>query len=220
MSKNMKFGHAIPCINLKVPRKCTVAKQDMCFYCFEVLYRHLHGLTLPNAPFFANGQYPIFVTWEIGRDRRLRGCLGTFSPVELESGLRTYAVKSALNDTRFSPISRGELKRLHVSVSVLLHFEDGQDYTDWTVGVHGIRIEFEDGKGNMKSATFLPEVAAERGWDTTETIDQLLRKGGFRGPITTQVRESIRLTRYKTEKIRASYQDFTSHSRGRSKTHK
>lgn len=29
---------------------------------------------------------PLFVTWHIGRDRRLRGCIGTFSPMNLHSG--------------------------------------------------------------------------------------------------------------------------------------
>jgi len=35
---------------------------------------------------------PLFVTWKVGRDRRLRGCIGTFSAVNLHSGLREYAI--------------------------------------------------------------------------------------------------------------------------------
>jgi len=44
----------------------------------------------PNAP----SEAPLFVTWEtISSDesRRLRGCIGTFEPLELEEGLKTYA---------------------------------------------------------------------------------------------------------------------------------
>lgn len=70
---------------------------------------------------------------------------------------------SAVRDSRFSPITPDELPRLRVAVSILRHFEDAQDYLDWTVGVHGIRIEFHNEKGSKRSATYLPEVAPEQG---------------------------------------------------------
>ena len=35
---------------------------------------------------------PLFVTWKIGRERRLRGCMGTFSAKRLHKGLAEYAV--------------------------------------------------------------------------------------------------------------------------------
>lgn len=70
---------------------------------------------------------------------------------------------SAVKDSRFSPITREELTKLHVSVSILRHFEDGADYKDWEVGVHGIRIEFHNEKGSKRTATYLPEVATEQG---------------------------------------------------------
>lgn len=59
------------------------------------------------------------MTWKIGRDLRLRGCIGTFSEMNLHSGLKEYALTSALKDTRFDPISREELPKLTVSVSIL-----------------------------------------------------------------------------------------------------
>lgn len=70
---------------------------------------------------------------------------------------------SACNDTRFNPITTDELSKLHVSVSLLRHFEDGADYLDWEIGVHGIRIEFHNEKGNKRTATYLPEIASEQG---------------------------------------------------------
>lgn len=48
-------------------------------------------------------------------------------------------------------------------MSILRHFEDGVDYLDWEVGVHGIRIEFHNEKGNKRTATYLPSVAMEQG---------------------------------------------------------
>lgn len=48
------------------------------------------------------------------------------------------------------------------------------------------------------------------GWDRVQTIDSLLRKGGYRGPLTNEIRRSIRLTRYRSEKITCSYSDYIS----------
>lgn len=185
-----------------------VAQPEMGFFCFDVLYCHLHSLEPPKNPNFCNDSYPLFVTWEIGKDRRLRGCIGTFSAMNLHCGLREYAITSAVRDSRFSPITPEELPRLRVAVSILRHFEDAQDYLDWTVGVHGIRIEFLNEKGNKRSATYLPEVAPEQGWDRIQTIDSLLRKGGFKGAVTPEFRRTIKLVRYQSEKVAVAYPDY------------
>nr|CAD7256308.1 unnamed protein product [Timema shepardi] len=177
-------------------RNGMVAHPEMCFFCFDVLYCHLHSLDPPKIPNFCNDPYPLFVTWKIGKDRRLRGCIGTFNAMNLHCGLREYAVTSAFKDSRFSPITREEFSKLHVSVSILRHFEDGSDYLDWEVGVHGIRIEFHNDKGSKRTATYLPEVAPEQGWDQIQTIDSLLRKGGYKGSVTPDTRRAIKLTRY------------------------
>ena len=68
-----------------------------------------------------------------------------------------------MKDTRFSPVAREELPRLHVSVSILCHFEDAADFMDWEIGMHGIRIEFYNERGVKKTATYLPEVPSEQG---------------------------------------------------------
>lgn len=185
-----------------------VASNEMCFFCFDVLYAHLYQKSVPSKPNFTNQSYPLFVTWKIGNDRRLRGCIGTFNSTPLHSGLRDYALRSALYDGRFEPITKEEFTNLHVCVSVLLNFEQGTDYKDWIIGLHGIRIEFKCDTGSKKTATFLPEVAVEQKWNHLQTIDSLLRKGGFRGQITEDVRKDLRLTRYTSEKITVSYEDY------------
>ncbi|NP_001086182.1 Alport syndrome, mental retardation, midface hypoplasia and elliptocytosis chromosomal region gene 1 L homeolog [Xenopus laevis] len=136
---------------------------EMCCFCFDVLYCHLYGYQPPRTPRFTNDPYPLFVTWKTGRDKRLRGCIGTFSAMNLHSGLREYTLTSALKDSRFPPMTRDELPRLFCSVSLLTNFEDVCDYLDWEVGVHGIRIEFINEKGSKRTATYLPEVAKEQG---------------------------------------------------------
>ncbi|CAI9736873.1 Hypothetical predicted protein [Octopus vulgaris] len=171
---------------------------------------HLYNYDPPKSPSFTNDPYPLFVTWKIGRDRRLRGCIGTFSAMNLHSGLREYAVTSAMKDSRFNPITKEEFPKLHCSVSILTHFEEATDYLDWEVGIHGIRIEFVNEKGHKKTATYLPEVAIEQGWDRLQTIDSLLRKGGYKGLISTEVRKNVHLTRYRSEKVTVSYSDYVS----------
>ncbi|XP_076278226.1 AMMECR1-like protein isoform X2 [Lasioglossum baleicum] len=121
----------------------------------------------------------------------------------------------AFKDSRFNPITREELPRLHVSVSILQHFEDGADYLDWEVGVHGIRIEFHNEKGNKRTATYLPSVAMEQGWDQIQTIDSLLHKGGYKGLVTPDIRRSVKLTRYQSEEVTVSYQEYMTHWHGR-----
>ncbi|XP_018012452.1 AMMECR1-like protein [Hyalella azteca] len=192
-----------------------VACPEMCFYCFDVLHSHLHSLDPPPLPDFTNDPYPLFVTWTSGRDHRLRGCMGTFSHINLHAGLREYAATSAFKDSRFQPIAPEELPRLSVSVSILREFEEGRDYRDWDIGTHGIRIEFFNERGAKRTATYLPEVAPEQGWDHDRTIDSLLRKGGYKGSVTAEMRRSLKLTRYQSEKISISYSEYMNYWRSR-----
>ena len=135
---------------------------------------------------------------------------------------------------------------MHVSISILRHFEDGVDYLDWEIGVHGIRIEFHNEKGSKRTATYLPEVAKEQGWalflyllilhyyqitiellknnlfhlistgwNQIQTIDSLLHKGGYKGLVTPEMRRSVKLTRYQSEKVTVSYQEYMNHWQSR-----
>eukprot|EP00116_Pleurobrachia_bachei_P012154 sb/3472416/ len=78
----------------------------------------------------------------------------------------------AIHDSRFNPISKSEISQLKVNVSLLVGFEDGQNYLDWEVGTHGIKIEFPMG-GSTRTATYLPEVAGERDTVTHLNFDKM-----------------------------------------------
>ncbi|KAG0004726.1 AMME chromosomal region protein 1-like [Modicella reniformis] len=183
--------------------------KEHCFYCFDALVAYFEARPVV-APDFENSEYPLFVTWSTseGRDLVLRGCIGNFKAMPLYSGLQEYALTSAFKDGRFPPIALKEIPSLVCNVSLLINFEDGDDYLDWEIGVHGIWIEFRDGKGRKRTATYLPEVPKEQGWTKLKTIDSLLRKGGFQGSINEDVRQGIILTRYQSRKAQSTYDEY------------
>uniref|UniRef100_A0A2R8M334 AMMECR nuclear protein 1 n=1 Tax=Callithrix jacchus TaxID=9483 RepID=A0A2R8M334_CALJA len=168
-----------------------VVSAEMCCFCFDVLYCHLYGYQQPRTPRFTNEPYPLFVTWKIGRDKRLRGCIGTFSAMNLHSGLREYTLTSALKDSRFPPMTRDELPRLFCSVSLLTNFED-------VCVCYMCLTDILSGR-------------LSTGWDHIQTIDSLLRKGGYKAPITNEFRKTIKLTRYRSEKMTLSYAEYLAH---------
>lgn len=158
----------------------------------------------------------------------MRGCIGSFTPLALHSGLRKYALirfdkynnsyyatdltsfflymYSALQDRRFSPITLEEIPHLTCAVSLLTDFEVAKDYLDWEIGKHGIWIEFIQLNGQKETATYLPEVMVEQQWTKEEAIQSLLRKGGFAGQITKEYcQKAIVLTRYQSQKLEQSY---------------
>ena len=154
----------------------------LCKYCFEVLESALSNKDIKKIPFpeeFKGKSFPLFVTWTLGKDKELRGCIGTFEESKLEKQLGKYALISAFEDDRFEePINKSELKNLNCEVSLLIKFEKVENVMDWEVGTHGIDIEFEDNKGTLFSATFLPEVAQDEGWDKRTTLKYLVQKAG------------------------------------------
>lgn len=46
------------------------------------------------------------------------------------------------------------------------------------------------------------------GWNHQETIDSLLRKGGYKGSINETVRSSVRLTRYRSDELQLHAGDY------------
>lgn len=174
---------------------------------------------LPNKSI----ECPIFVTWEkrrtnlngSSRPYELRGCIGSLSPKPLVSSVGDYALTSALGDRRFSPVTLSEVPRLRVSISLLVKYEECEDCYDWKVGVHGIMIKFKsETTGSLHSATFLPEVATQQGWDQQTTIESLVRKAGYRHAVSPELIRGIKCTRYQSSKLQASYQDYIAHHLG------
>ncbi|KAK8156606.1 AMMECR1 domain-containing protein [Phyllosticta citrichinensis] len=127
--------------------------------------------------------HPLFVTWNTvsrGGSKSLRGCIGTFEAQELSDGLRSYALTSAFDDSRFPPITSRELPSLACAVTLLTNFQPAASPMSWELGRHGLRISFTY-HGRRYGATYLPDVAKEQGWTKEETMVSLMRKAGWSG---------------------------------------
>lgn len=181
------------------------ANKEMCFLCFETLENKVLGTKSNKVSSLVvkqtNEAFPMFVTWKIGDN--LRGCIGNFSPLPLYTGLQEYALISALRDSRFSPVSKEEIPKLNVGISLLHTFEEAQNALDWEIGKHGIRLFID-----QYSATFLPEVAAEQGWDKEQTLIQLARKAGYYGKFDQRAMDRARVERYQSSKAKATYDEY------------
>ncbi|CAG8887798.1 unnamed protein product [Penicillium egyptiacum] len=139
-------------------------------------------------------RYPLFVTWNtLSRSghKSLRGCIGTFEGQELAAGLKSYALTSAFDDTRFEPIPRSLLPSLSCSLTLLGTFEPCTNAMDWSLGTHGLRISFIH-RGRRYGATYLPDVAVEQGWTKEETVESLMRKAGWDGGGGSTARRLLR----------------------------
>ena len=183
---------------------------QLCKYCFQVLEGILSKQDLEKINFpeqFKGKSYPVFVTWTIGKNKRLRGCVGTFAKDDLEKNLLRYTFISAFKDSRFPPISLEEVKNLNCGISLLVQFEKVQNPEDWEVGTHGIDIHFKDQEGRNYSATYLPEVAKDENWDQKTTLTHLIRKARYKGSLES-IYNNIQLERYQSIKKTISYEEY------------
>lgn len=108
-------------------------------------------------------------------------------------------MSSATSDSRFRPIKNIEFPELSATVSVLSDFTEIDDPYDWNVGIHGIYATFHThqlhkDRDIVCTATFLPNVPLEQGWDQRRAIEELKRKAGVAGQaidaVTIQIYQS------------------------------
>jgi len=224
-----------PAANAAKDTKPLVCGPEHCFHAFDALFCALTH-NKPISPKFPDDKYPLFVTWNTrssrpGRSPRLRGCIGSFEALPLHEGLAEYALISAFRDSRFRKIEERELESLECGISLLTDFEDASSYLDWTVGTHGIYITFLNParlpasssspsplsssaylpsitSKQTFSATYLPDVAPEQGWDKIEAVDNAIHKAGWNGVITEDLRRSVKLRRYQSRKFTVGWDEY------------
>lgn len=207
------------------------------FYAFYCLYKYFatrevshHSLReisrrlYPSMDVNLEEKVSLFITWKkkgkMSKEYQLRGCIGTFSKLPVAKGIERYSLIAALEDSRFPPISNKELKHLKCSCNILRNFKTiykegikNKDIFNWELGTHGIELRFKDPKTSKAcSATFLPDVMTEQGWDKTDTFRNLIEKSGCWSDVQEIMDHYddyfIEVIRYEGNKSNISYEDF------------
>ncbi|MBN1385133.1 MAG: AmmeMemoRadiSam system protein B [Elusimicrobia bacterium] len=122
-----------------------------------------------NPELLNNGA--VFVTLE--KNNRLRGCIGTTEPrMPLYEAVSRLAISAAVEDHRFHPVTKTELKDIHIEISVLSPMKKILSADEIIEGKHGVVVR----KG-FRSGLFLPQV-----WEHPE----LSRKDDFLSELCEQ----------------------------------
>jgi hypothetical protein len=117
----------------------------------------------------------VFVT--LTERGELRGCIGQTEPeTPLCQGVGAMAIRAALFDPRFQPVSAREVPEIEIDISVLTRLKPVPGTSDIVVGRDGVLLT----KGE-RSALFLPQVATEQHWGLSAMLDNLCRKAGLEG---------------------------------------
>ena len=131
----------------------------------------------------------VFVS--IKKHDRLRGCIGTISPVRRNIAMEIIenAISSGTQDPRFDPVEEEELDSLVYSVDVLMEPEPIDSVKQLDVLRYGVIV-----RSGRRSGLLLPNL---EGVDTTESqVDIALQKAGIR-PEEKYTMERFEVIRHK-----------------------
>lgn len=118
---------------------------------------------------------PMRVFVSLHRKGSLRGCLGRVQADRaLYRNVVELALAAALEDPRFLPVQVEELPELDIEISILSSFERVRWPEEIEVGRHGLRVSMGSSQG-----LFLPQVAAQQGWDPVRFFEETCRKAGL-----------------------------------------
>jgi len=105
----------------------------------------------------------------------LRGCIGYIEArFPLHETIEEAAVKAALEDPRFLPLTAEEFELLEIEISVLSPLQKVSNVDEIEVGKHGLVMD-----GGYTRGLLLPQVATEYGWGRDQFLSQTCRKAGL-----------------------------------------
>jgi AmmeMemoRadiSam system protein B/AmmeMemoRadiSam system protein A len=114
-----------------------------------------------------------FVT--LTKNGSLRGCIGYIQPVTpLYKAVSDMAIAASARDPRFPPVAQGELKDIHIEISVLSPLRLIADTNEIEIGKHGLYMIRGGNTGLL-----LPQVATQQGWNREEFLRQICVKAGL-----------------------------------------
>jgi AmmeMemoRadiSam system protein A len=141
----------------------------------EALVGYLDFAEIPKIPEPAEAlRQPCGTFVSLHQGKNLRGCVGVIAANKpLYITVRECAVWAALQDSRFPPVTKRELKGLNLEISVLSPL--------WAiapekieVGKHGLLISREGMRGLL-----LPQVAVQWNWNREQFLEETCRKAGL-----------------------------------------
>ena len=134
---------------------------------FQIARNSIHSLIFENREQYLDPstispdlkrRMGAFVT--INVNGKLRGCVGRFpSDDPLYEIVNQMAVAAASEDTRFDPVTRSELDKARIEISVIGPLKKIKNISEIILGKHGIYIVKD-----FKSGTMLPQVATGNHW--------------------------------------------------------
>ena len=149
--------------------------------------------TLNSQSEALNHRSGIFVTLRIGED--LRGCIGYIEPLfPLAHATQEIAVKAAMEDPRFMPLTQSEFDKITIEISVLSPLEELIDTETIEIGKHGLVID-----AGYRRGLLLPQVATEYDWDRRQFLKQISLKAGL--PPDAWKRKEVKLFTFTVEKF-------------------
>lgn len=114
-----------------------------------------------------------FVT--LTKKGNLRGCIGHIvSQKPLLETVKEVAAHAARKDPRFNPVTKDEVDKLEIEISVLSKPFPIESYVDIEVGKHGLILEEGAFRGVL-----LPQVPAEHNMDKEQFLSALCNKAGL-----------------------------------------
>jgi AmmeMemoRadiSam system protein A len=121
----------------------------------------------------------------------LRGCIGTFEPqhANVAEEIVANAISSATRDPRFSPVTKGELKKLDYSIDVLSQPEPVETIEQLDAKRYGVIVE-----AGWRKGLLLPDL---EGVNTAEEQVNICRlKAGI------EPDEEVKLYRFEVERYK------------------
>jgi AmmeMemoRadiSam system protein A len=151
-------------------------KRELLALAREAITRALTGVfdsrRLPRSPGLEQ-RCGLFVTLKLAG--QLRGCIGYIESTRpLGDVVGEIAVKSALEDPRFPPLTAAELPETTIQLSILSPLRKMQGIGELVVGTHGLLLELGPHRGLL-----LPQVAVEFGWGPEAFLEATARKAGL-----------------------------------------
>ncbi|UXM85231.1 TIGR00296 family protein [Methanococcus aeolicus] len=141
----------------------------------------------------------VFTTLYTYPKRNLRGCIGIPEPVmPLIDALKEASISASVDDPRFPPVGRMELRDITIEISILtppklVEANSPADYLEKIkVGRDGLIIEYGTYRGLL-----LPQVPIEHNWDIGEYLANLCLKAGL--PVDTWIKKKVNIYSFESQ---------------------